>query len=120
MAAPDAVGRVARGADHQRGVLGRVHHGDEQRLRTHVQVLLDQRHVAHHRAYHRLHGVGRNSAQLVEHGAGVVGGVLAVEQQPVEAAAGQGFGHVGIGKADPAADDLLACLQGLFERIDWE
>jgi hypothetical protein len=46
--------------------------------------------------------------------------VFAVEQQPVEAATGQGFGHVGVGKANPAADDLLTGLQRLLEGVEGE
>ena len=101
-----------------RGLFGTVHHRDQQGLRADVEVLLDQGHVGLHRAHDGVGlGVRRDGAQLVERGARVVGRVFAVDQQPVEAAAGQGLGHVGRGEADPAADLGLAGLEGVAEGV---
>ena len=76
-------------------MLGRVDHGDEQRLRAHIQVLFDQCHVGLYGAHHRLHRIRRKRPQLVEHGARIVGAMLPIQQQPVKAAASQGFGYAG-------------------------
>jgi hypothetical protein len=110
-------GRVAHGARHQGGLFGRVDHGQQQGLRANVEVLLDEGHIALHGPHDGVHGVGGDGAKLLQHGAHVVGGVLTVEQQPVEAASGQGLGRVGVGQADPAADLCISRLERGFEGV---
>ena len=114
---PDAFGWIAHRLHHLRRLLGRVDHRDEQGLRANVQVLLDQGHVRLHGPHDRMHRVRRHSAQLGQGVAWVVGGVLAVQEQPIETRAGQQFSGVGIGQTDPQANLTLTRSQGIAERV---
>jgi hypothetical protein len=63
--------------------------------------------------------VARNHLQLRQDARDVVGRVLAVDQQPVEACPGADLGAVGAGQAQPQADLRALVGQGLLERVDW-
>ncbi|MNJ74898.1 hypothetical protein D3C77_719010 [compost metagenome] len=82
-------------------MLGGLHHGHQQGLGAYVQQLLDQHRVADRWADDRLRRVGRNGLQLGQQAVQVVGRVLAVQQQPVEASIGRQLGAVGIGQTQP-------------------
>lgn len=108
------------------GGLGRrVHHGHQNGLHTQVEVLFDQRSLAHGYANHgvrtrarqRTGGAG-NGLQLPENRAQIVGRVLAVDHQPVIAGAGQNFSAIGVSQTQPQADLGLLVLQGLLEDVD--
>ena len=111
------MGWVAHGLDHQRGLLGRVNHGHQQSLCAHIQILLDECHIALHGAHDGVHGVRRHGAQLFQHGAHIVGCVFAIEQQPIKAATGQGFGHIGVSEANPQTNLTLACFERVAECV---
>ncbi|MCY1528351.1 hypothetical protein D9M68_634520 [compost metagenome] len=118
--ATDAVGRVAHGAHQFGSLLGGFHHGHQQGLRADIQQLLDQHRVADGRTDDRLGRVGRDGLELGQQAAQVVGCVLAVQQQPVEAGVGRQLGAVGIGQAEPEADLRLAGMQAGLEVVDGE
>jgi hypothetical protein len=92
-------------------------------LHTQVEVLLDQ-HLAHVAVAHGQAGdgvglrVGGDGLQLMQDGLQAVIGVLAVDQQPVEAGAGGDFGHRGVGQVEPEADLAALVLQRLLEGVD--
>jgi hypothetical protein len=110
--------RVAAGPHQVGRLLGRVHHGHQKGLRADVQVLLDQRGLAHR---HPRDGVGArvggNRLQLRQDVGQAVGCMLAVDQQPVEAGARADFGAVGVGQAEPQADLGLALGEGVLEGV---
>ncbi|MCY1424366.1 hypothetical protein D9M71_401060 [compost metagenome] len=116
--AADAEGRIANGAYQFGGLLGRFHHGHQQGLGTDVQQLLDQHRVANGWADDRLGRVRRDGLKLGQQGAQIVGRMLAVEQQPVEARIGRQLCAVGIGKTEPEANLRLAGVEAGLERVD--
>ncbi|MDT4869498.1 hypothetical protein FQZ97_1045300 [compost metagenome] len=99
-------------------MLGGLHHGHQQGLGADIQQLLDQHRVADGRADDRLGRVGRDGLELGEQGAQVVGGVLAIQQQPVEAGVGRQLRAVGIGETQPEADLGVTGLQARLEVVD--
>ncbi|MNY26017.1 hypothetical protein D3C86_1598390 [compost metagenome] len=109
--------RIACGAHQRRRLLGGIDHRHQQGPGAHVQQLLDQRGLAGHGAHHGLGAVGRQRLQGLEDGAHVVGRVLAVDQQPVEAGRGGDFREVGRGGGHPQADLGLARGQGGLEGV---
>ena len=56
------------------------------------------------RAHDRARGIGGQHLQLLDDGGEVVGAVLAVDQQPVEAGGGHDFGGIAIGHAEEEPD----------------
>ena len=86
--AANTLGRIMNGAHQVFGLLGRVDHGYQQRLGTEVKQLLDHYGIADRGANYRMRRVGRDRLQLPEQAGDVVGRVLGVEQQPVEACIG--------------------------------
>ena len=72
-----------------------------------------------HSADHRAYGVGGQSLKLRDDTAQVVGAVLAVDEQPVEAGAGNEFGTVGVGKAEEQSDLRFTGSQRTLEGILW-
>ena len=75
-------------------------------------------HRVGHRRRHR-EGADRagNALQLAEDGVQVIGGVLAVNQQPVETDARQDLGDVRLTSAQPEADLRALLQQRLFEGV---
>ncbi len=72
-------------------LLRAFNHGNQQRLRTDIEQLLDELDVARNRPHDGMHGIRRHGLQLREDGSDIVGRVLAVNQQPIEAGAGGDF-----------------------------
>ncbi len=102
--AADAGWRIAGGSDRQPRLFGILHHRHQQGLRADIQQLFDLHRIVPRRTHHRLAGVGRNGLQLGQHRWYIVGRVFAVDQQPVEARAGQQFGAVAAAQPKPQAD----------------
>ena len=110
--------RVAHGLHQLRGLLRGIDHGHQDVLRAQIQVLLDQRGVAHGHAAHRVAGgVSGQGLQLRLDAAQVIGRVLAVNDQPVKPCQRANFGAVGLGQAHPQADLRAFFFQRLFEQI---
>ena len=100
------------------GLLGRVDHGHEQVLHAEVEVLLDHHHIADRRAYDRRDGIGRHGVELAEDRLEAVGGVLGVDEHPVEAAAGGDLGDDRAARAHPHADlRTVGCDDARGERL---
>jgi hypothetical protein len=114
--------RVTRGAHHCGGLLGRVDHRHQQALHAQVEVLFDQHlthmAVAHGHARHGVAGgVGGDGLQLRQDALRVVGGVLAVQQQPIKTGARAYFGGVGAGQPKPQPNLGLLLRQCVFEQV---
>jgi hypothetical protein len=92
-------------------------HRHQQRRRADLQHLLDQRRVALRHPHDRMRGIGRHRLQDRQHRAQVVGAVLAVDQQPVEAGRGAQFGRVRVGQPEPQADLSLGRGQRSLEGV---
>ena len=117
-AATAIVLRVAHGLHQLRGLLGGIDHGHQDVLRPQVEVLLDERRLAHGHAADRVAGGIRSQGlQLRLDAAQVVGRVFAVDDQPVKPGQSANFGGVGAGQAHPQANLRLLVLQGLLECI---
>ncbi|MNI77633.1 hypothetical protein D3C73_1339400 [compost metagenome] len=83
--------RITGGTHRFTRLPGVLNHWDQQRLGTDVQQLLNHHRVVPRRAYHRLARIRRNRLQLAQHRLDIVGRMLAVDQQPIKAGAGQQF-----------------------------
>ncbi len=115
--AAHAARRVAHGGDGGLGLGGGLDVGDEQRLRADVEEALDQRGVVDLRADDRGQRIGREGLELGEDAELVAGRMLGVEQQPVEAGAGDRLGGEAVDQRDPEADLRAALGEGGLEAV---
>jgi len=116
--------RVAHRACAQLGLLGGVHHRDQQGLCTQLQVLLDQGGVCLGQSHDGLGAQARQAGtragdclQLRQHRAQVVGAVLAIDHQPVIANTSQQLGAQAIGQIQPKSKLRLTLTQGQLEGV---
>ncbi len=116
--AAHARGWIARGRDDAARLLRGLDHRHEQRLRTHVEQLLDHRDVRIDRPDHHMRRIGRERLELAQDGAHIVGRVLAVDQQPAEARGRGDFGGVIVGEREPQTDLRFASGQRPLESVD--
>jgi hypothetical protein len=93
---------------------------DQPGLRADIEEAFDQHRIVAGRPHDRRDRIRRHSLQLRQHGQRVAGGVLGVEQHPIEARAGQRLRNIGAGKATPESDLLSPFDQCAFERVDGE
>ena len=76
--------------------------------------------LAHGQARDGMRGrIRGNGLQLVEDALQAVRGVLAIDQQPVEARAGGDLAHGGVGQVEPVADLRALFKQRLLEGVGW-
>ena len=100
--------------------LRRLYVGDQQRLHADVEKAFDQHHVVPRRAHDGRGRVGRSRLQLGDHVLQIIGRVLGVEQQPVEAGAGDDLDAVVGRQAGPQPDLRLSRFHAALELVDWQ
>ncbi len=83
--APVTVGRIAHRRHGRARLLRALHHRDQQRLCADVEQAFDLHHVVPRRPHDRMRGIRRHRLQLRQRRLQLIGRVLAVDQQPVEA-----------------------------------
>src|SRR5712692_10866905 len=115
--AADALRRIARRRDGAPRFFGRLHEGKEQRARADVEQALDDHRLVPGHAHHRLGGAALGGAQMMRDVRQLVGRMLHVEEQPVEAGACRDFGRRRAGEAHPQADLRRARSKRALEAI---
>jgi len=109
--------RKAHGRDCSRGFLAVLHVRDEQRLRTDIEVPLDEDLVVPRGTHDGRNGVGGDDLELRERGVDLVRRVLGVDDEPVEAGSRDDLRAVRARERYPQADLLLPGDEGVLERI---
>src|SRR5262245_30958503 len=116
--AADSRRRIAHGCHGTTGFLGILHVGHQDRLRADVEHALDQHSIVPRRPHNRGSGAARCGLQLREQARNLVGRVLAVEQDPIEAGIRHDLGRDVAGETAPQADLQAAGRNGVLERVD--
>jgi len=98
-------------------LLGRFDHGNDECLRADIQVLLDQLRRGVHGTHDGMNRIRRHRLQLPQHAARIVGRMLGIDYQTIEADGGQQFGGVGVGQSHPQPDLRLSLAQRPLESI---
>ena len=118
--AANAAGRIARRLDGAAGLIRCLNERDEQGLRADVEKALDQHDVVPRRAHDRRRGAGLRGLQLRQHVRHLVGRMLGVEKEPVEARMGDDLGRDRAAQAAPQADLQVAPGDGMLEGVAWK
>ena len=115
-----AARRIARRPHGALGLLGVVDERNQQGLRADIERALDHHQIVPRHAHHRRGRAVRDRLQLRQQSRNLVRRVLAVEQQPVEAAVGDDLGRDVAGQAAPESDLQPAFREGLLEGVALE
>jgi hypothetical protein len=94
-----------------------LHERHEDVVEAGIEQALDLDGVVPRRPHDRRAGAVLERHQLRDEGGDVVGRVLAVEQQPVEAGKAEDLGRDRVGERAPAADQRLAGAEAPLERV---
>ena len=104
--------RIAGRGDRAARLVGGLHERHQEVVEAGVEQALDLDRVVPRRPDDRRAGAVLQRHQLRNEGRDVVGRVLAVEQQPVEAGDAEDLGGDRVGERAPAADQRLAARAG--------
>src|SRR6185312_13893194 len=113
--AANALRRIARRRHGAPRLFGRLHERKEQRTRANVEQPLDDHRLVPWHAHDWLGGAALRGAQMMRDVRQLVGRMLHVEQEPVEAGAGRHLRRARAGEAHPQADLLCACGERALE-----
>ena len=109
--------RIARGGDGLARFLGVLHKGNKERTRAHVERALDDDHVIPRHAEDRLGSAAAHGLQLRQQRGDVVRCVFAVDDNPIEARAGDDLCRDRIDEPAPEADLPLLFCECLLECV---
>ena len=115
--ATHALWRITRPLDRALGLLRRLHERQQQGLRADVEIALDQHHIVPGGAHDAGRRAGLRGLQLQQDVRHVVGRMLGVEQEPVEAGVRDDLGGDRAAQAAPQPDLKLALGDGVLERV---